>query len=80
LPEGEESRYGDLVAPGLYGMARFTSTFSNVRLEMSVDGSNNSVLEVHTERLPPGADTPYKNGFLAVSTPIVTEKQSLRKG
>lgn len=78
LPEGEESRYGDLVAPGLYGPIH--QHFFNVRLDMSVDGMANSVSEVHTERMPLGADNPYKNGFYAVSSPIKTEKQSLELG
>ncbi len=77
-PEGFESKYGEMVAPGLYGPIH--QHFFNVRMDMSVDGPNNSVSEIHTERTPHDATNPYKNGFFAVSTPIKTESESLKLG
>ncbi len=77
-PEGFESPYGEMVAPGLY--APIHQHFFNVRLDMSVDGQSNTVSEVHTQRTPLDETNPYKNGFFAVSTPIRTEKQSLQLG
>ena len=77
-PEGFKSPYGEMVAPGLF--APIHQHFFNVRLDMSVDGPDNSVAEVHTERTPLDESNPYKNGFYAVSTPIATEQDSLKYG
>ncbi len=76
--EGEDTTYGEMVAPGLYGPIH--QHFFNVRLDMSVDGMNNTVSEVHTERTPLDATNPYKNGFFAKATPIKSEKESLQFG
>ncbi len=77
-PEGEEDPHGEMVAPGLYGPIH--QHFFNVRLDMSVDGPDNTVFEVHTERDPPGPDNPYRNGFRAHAAPITSEKKSLALG
>ncbi len=77
-PEGSDPKYGEMVAPGLYGPIH--QHFFNVRMDMSVDGPNNTVSEVHTEAAPPGEGNPYKNGFFASATPIKTEKESLQLG
>jgi primary-amine oxidase len=77
-PVGEETPYGEIVAPGIY--APIHQHFFNVRMDMSIDGTKNTVSEVHTERMAPGPDNPYKNGFYAVSTPIKTEKAALEVG
>lgn len=75
---GEESAYQEEVAPGLFGPIH--QHFFNVRLDMSVDGMENSVYEVHTERDEPGPNNPYLNGFRARSTPMKSEKASLELG
>ena len=77
-PEGYSSPYGEMVAPGLY--APIHQHFFNVRMDMSVDGTNNTVSEVHTERAPLDENNPYKNGFFAQSTPIKSEKEALEVG
>ena len=77
-PVDETSPYGEMVAPGLYGPIH--QHFFNVRLDMNVDGSDNTVSEVHTERAPIDESNPYKNGFFAVSNPIKSEKESLQFG
>jgi len=77
-PVGEEDPHGELVAPGLYGPIH--QHFFNVRLDMSVDGPNNTVTEVHTERDPAGPENPFKNAFRTHASPITTEKKSLELG
>ena len=57
VPVGEQPRFGNLVAPGLYGPNH--QHFFNVRLDMQVDGERNSVYEVDAATLPPGPDNPY---------------------
>ena len=75
---GEKTPWGEMVAPGLYGPIH--QHFFNVRLDMSIDGPNNSVSEVHTERMPLGPDNPYKNGFGVVSNLIKSEKDAANFG
>ncbi|OLO42441.1 tyramine oxidase [Alkalihalophilus pseudofirmus] len=72
----ETSKYGNLIAPQLY--APHHQHFFNVRLDMMVDGVNNSVYEVNTESAPPGPDNPFKNAFYPVSTKFKTEQESIR--
>jgi primary-amine oxidase len=43
-----------------------------------VDGSHNSVYEVHTEAEPPGPDNPYGNAFYARRTLLKTEQEAQR--
>ncbi|WP_209121113.1 primary-amine oxidase [Alkalihalobacillus sp. BA299] len=73
---GEKSKYGNLIAPQLY--APHHQHFFNVRLDMMVDGVNNSVHEVNTEGAPPGPDNPFNNAFYPVSTKFKTEQDSIR--
>jgi primary-amine oxidase len=58
---GETPRWGDLVAPQVY--APIHQHFFNVRLDMTVDGPNNSVYEVNTVADAEGPDNPYHNAF-----------------
>ena len=73
---GETVKYGTLIAPGLN--APIHQHFFNVRLDMSVDGENNSVYEVNTESEPLGPDNPYGNAFFAKSTLLSTESEAQR--
>ncbi len=50
--------------------------FFNVRLDMMVDGLNNSVYEVHTEAEPLGPDNPHGNAYFAKSTSLSTESEA----
>ncbi len=74
LPPGETRPYGTLVAPGLY--APNHQHFFNVRMDMMVDGRNNSVYEVHCEKDPEGPDNPAGNGYYALSTLLKTEQEA----
>ncbi|HEY9626383.1 MAG TPA: primary-amine oxidase [Coleofasciculaceae cyanobacterium] len=68
-------KYGTLIAPQLYAQ-NHQHVFS-VRLDMSVDGMNNSVYEVDTEPAPP-EENPYGNAFYAKSTLLKTEQEAQR--
>jgi primary-amine oxidase len=72
---GETPGYGQLLnADGLY--APIHQHFFNVRLDMNVDGRNNSVYEVHTESASPGPENPLGNAFHTKSTLLKTESEA----
>ena len=73
---GEVPKYGALVAPQV--AAHIHQHFFNVRLDMSVDGSKNSVYEVNTEAEPKGIGNPEGNAFFAKSTLLATESEAQR--
>jgi len=74
IPPGIKPKYGTLVAPGLH--APIHQHVFNIRLDMMVDGLNNSVYEVHTESEPMGPDNPHGNAYFAVSTLLSTEQEA----
>lgn len=74
VPPGEVPKYGTIVAPQLY--APNHQHIFNTRLDMMVDGLENSVYEVHTEAEPPGPENPLGNAFYAQSTLLETEQQA----
>jgi primary-amine oxidase len=76
LPVGEQPRFGNLVAPGLYGPHH--QHFFNVRLDMQVDGERNSVYEVDAAALPPGPDNPYGNAWVTKKTLLARESEARR--
>ncbi len=72
---GEVSKYGTLVAPQLN--APIHQHIFNVRMDMCVDGANNSVYEV--DIVPEEGDrNPYGNAFYAKSTLLPTELAAQR--
>lgn len=75
LPD-ETPQYGTLIAPQLY--APNHQHFFSVRLDMTVDGQNNSVYEVNTEAAPMDADNPYGNAFFAKATLLESELAAQR--
>ncbi|MEW9668281.1 primary-amine oxidase [Ammoniphilus sp. 3BR4] len=74
LPPGQKPKYGTLVAPQLYGPIH--QHFFNLRLDMMIDGTNNSIYEVHTEAEPLGPQNPLGNAFFAKSTLLKTEAEA----
>lgn len=76
VPPGSCPQYGTLVAPQLY--AQNHQHIFNVRMDMSIDGMNNSVYEVDTEAVPIGEANPYGNAFCAKSTLLSTEQEAQR--
>jgi primary-amine oxidase len=74
---GEKPAYGQLLNnEGLY--APIHQHFFNVRLDMDIDGRENSVHEVNTESAPPTPDNALGNAFRAVSTPLRKESEAQR--
>src|SRR4051794_24274413 len=73
---GERPEWGTIVAPQLY--APIHQHFFSVRLDMSVDGEENSVYEVNAEAVPRGPANPHGNAFRAVSTLLRTDTEAKR--
>ena len=76
LPDGTPGR-GTLVAPGVVG--HYHQHVFNVRLDMAVDGPDNTVIEVDTLADPSGPQNPWNNALSVVETPLTTEGAALRK-
>ena len=53
--------------------------FFCVRLDMMVDGPNNTVCEVHTTAEPMGPDNPLGNAFYTTRTPLRTEQEAKQR-
>jgi primary-amine oxidase len=77
LPVGETPKHGTLVAPGLYGPHH--QHFFCVRLDMTVDGPANTVVEVDSMPCPPGPDNPAGNAWQTVGTPLTRESAAVRR-
>jgi len=76
IPPGEKRKFGTVLAPGLY--APNHQHFFNVRLDMNVDGPQNSVCEVNTVTEPLSEDNPYGNAFYAETTFFTAEQEAQR--
>ncbi len=76
VPEGEAPKYGTIVAPQLN--AHIHQHFFNFRMDMCVDGEDNSVFEVNTVAEPAGPDNPHGNAFYAQKTSLKTEHEAQR--
>jgi primary-amine oxidase len=69
-------RHGAMVAPGLYGPNH--QHFFCVRLDMMVDGLENSVYECDSVAVPPGPENPHGNAWTVTSTLLGRESQAQR--
>jgi primary-amine oxidase len=76
LPEGMRSPHGTLVDTRTY--APYHQHFIVARLDMDVDGEDNTVYEVESAAMPIGADNPYGLGLVVRSTPVRSEAESAR--
>jgi len=76
LPDGSTPKHGVMVAPNLYGPHH--QHYFSVRLDMMVDGPNNSVYEQNSEPVPPGADNPHGNAWVVSSTLLDRESEAQR--
>ncbi len=76
IAPGQTPKYGSLIAPQLNGPIH--QHFFNVRLDLTVDGTNNSVYEVNTEAEPLGPENPHGNAFFAQETLLATEAEAQR--
>jgi primary-amine oxidase len=75
-PEGGND-YATEVAPGL-GAPYHQHLFS-ARLDMTVDGVRNAVVEAEAERVPMGEGNPYGNAFRQRRTRLTRESQAQRR-
>jgi len=76
LAPGEAAGEAVQIAPQL--AAPLHQHLFNVRLDMCVDGPDNSVYEVDVAPLPSGDDNPRANGFTTVETLLTTEQAAQR--
>jgi Cu2+-containing amine oxidase len=77
LVEGEKRPYGTVIAPSLY--APNHQHFFNMRLDVDVAGTHNSVYQVDMKGAPAGPDNPFHNAFFAHKTLLETEKGARAK-
>ncbi len=68
--------YTRQIAPGL--AAPLHQHLFNVRLDVTVDGFDNTVEEVNVRPIPPGPDNPWANAFVAEATVLETELAAIR--
>jgi primary-amine oxidase len=73
FPEGEQPPYGDLVDERTY--APFHQHFLVARLDLDVDGQDNTVYMSESEALPVGPDNPHGLALVQRNTPLRTEKE-----
>ena len=76
LDTDEDTVYGTKMGPHLY--APNHQHFFCTRLDMSVDGSSNSVVEVETVPAPPD-ENPFGNAFFGSSTVLTSESRAQRR-
>ncbi|HEY7948379.1 MAG TPA: primary-amine oxidase [Acidimicrobiales bacterium] len=73
---GEKPRFANMIAPQL--AAPFHQHLFNMRMDMEVDGPNNSVYEMEALPVAPGPDNPWSNAFESVATLLATEQEARR--
>lgn len=76
IAAGQQPVSGTPVAPGLYGP--YHQHYFNVRMDMMVDGPENSVVEVNCEPLPWGPENPRGNAWAARETLLAREAEAQR--
>lgn len=74
--DGDKPAHGAAVAPGLYGPNH--QHFFCVRLDMMVDGLQNSVYECDSVAVPKGPDNPHGNAWLVKQTLLGRESEAQR--
>ncbi len=73
----EDDPFGHIVAEGL--VAVHHQHFFNFRLDLDVDGTENSVTELATEALPEGPENPDGNAFVMKETVLRSEREARRQ-
>ncbi len=73
---GQPGRYGSEVAPGIVG--HIHQHVFCARLDVEVDGPNNTVVECDTTVPPLGPENPYGNAFYVEERPLRTEMEARR--
>ena len=77
LPPGERPTHGVLVAPQVYGPNH--QHFFAMRLDMTVDGTENSVVECDSVAVPPGPENPWGNAWVVQETLLDRESTAKRE-
>ena len=72
--EGEKPIHGAMIAPLLY--APNHQHFFNVRLDVAIDGENNTVQQLDVVADAAGEKNPYHNAFHMEATALKTEQQA----
>src|SRR5207302_7339845 len=73
VTEGDTPKFGSLVAPGVYGPNH--QHWFNMRLDMMVDGLENTVYEVDGAQAPE-AENPHGNAWVVKQTPFQKESEA----
>ena len=76
IAPGEIPSHGTLVAPGLYGPNH--QHFFCVRLDMTVDGTANTVVELDSAPSAPGPGNPHGNAWQVHRTVLTSERGAQR--
>ena len=76
LMPGQKPAFGTEIAPQLN--APYHQHIFNARLDLSIDGQDNSVYEVNSKALPRGPENPHGNAFIAEHTLLEREKEAQR--
>jgi primary-amine oxidase len=76
LAPGVEDRYSAVVAPGVGAMHH--QHLFNVRMDMEVDGPENTVYEVDLVAAPEDLENPWGNAMIVKSTPLLSESAAKR--
>ena len=74
---GEPGKYGREVSPGVLGQIH--QHIFCARLDMAIDGDQNSVVECNTFEEPEGPTNPYGNNFYEEETVLKRESEAARR-
>jgi primary-amine oxidase len=74
IADGVKPKFGAMVAPGVYGPNH--QHFFSLRLDMMVDGLENTVYECDSEALPPGPENPHGNAWVVKAKPLKRESEA----
>lgn len=74
---GSPDKYATEIAPGVFGQIH--QHIFCARLDMAVDGDENSVVECNTYAEPPGDANPYGNAFFQEESVLKTEQTAARR-
>jgi Copper amine oxidase, enzyme domain/Amino acid permease len=73
VPEGEQPPHGELVDERTY--APYHQHFLVARLDLDIDGQDNTVYMSESEALPVGPDNPHGLALVQQNTPLRTEEE-----
>lgn len=73
---GSTNRHASEIAPGVF--APVHQHLFSARLDVAIDGEDNTLVEVDAARIPMGPDNPFGNAFSWTETPLRTEHEAQR--